>query len=228
MKPFGRFALLADQAHCCNRSRRRGDNSRVFRSLDAGRVLGTSAGGRREDCERACRDDERCTHYAFGAEASCALCEGCAIVDSTTHASWRRMGGLPTYPDKHGRANLTHGRWGDCRFDDDAHSGDGRCRYKTEVEASLSVAGRAWEFYHFLIDFAPRILHAMARDGCASAELAAPGWYPQHVHGTFALASRRRGANASMLHHAALLFPNDGLRIDRKESREALCRSPGR
>ena len=236
------FGRLADQSHCCNRGRN--GLSSTFRALDAGRALGTPffAKSRRE-CEVECLSSNRCTHYSFAEDGDCAMCEGCALVDSTRHSSWRRLGELPVFPGNNGRANLTHGRWGSCHYDEEARASgaSSRCQYKTEVEGTLSVAGSAWEYYHFLIDLVPRLLFAMARDHCDSAVLAAPGWFPGHLRGTFSLVqrlkgqpqlppkmARRPGTNASMVPHAAILFPLDGLRIDLKTSRRDLCEARGK
>ena len=136
---------------------------------------------------------------------------------------------LTPLPNLRAQPNITHGRWGSCRYDTDARPRGSerstRCQYKTEVEATLSMAGKAWEYYHFLIDVAPRVLFAMSRDGCDKADIAAPGWWPQHMQGTFMLTSRR---NVSMAAHAEALFPGDGLRFIAQMSRDQLCAAPGK
>jgi hypothetical protein len=227
------FEALADESHCCagrRRSRLRGE----FR-LDGGRHLhrnSTFSGGRGL-CESLCRAHDRCSHYSFSsAGRECALCEGCFITDAPRVSSWRRMGRFSATASV---ANASIGSWGTCRFDHDAVDREAgtrrRCRYKTEIEASLSMAGKAWEYYHFLVDLAPRILSAMLRDDCDAATLAAPGWSPQHLHGTFALAPIRakdRHRNASVADHARVVFPRGGLQIVTHSSRQSLCDAPGK
>jgi hypothetical protein len=73
-----------------------------------------------------------------------------------------------------------------CRYDTDA---SGTCWYKTEPEATVSAGGFVGNYYHLLIDFATRVLFAMSRDGCKSATLHVPGYYPHYK--PFRLVSKR-------------------------------------
>ncbi|KAG8465657.1 hypothetical protein KFE25_002964 [Diacronema lutheri] len=44
-------------------------------------------------------------------------------------------------------------------------------------ESRLSGHGKLWEYYHFLIDFALRVVYALRNCTCARAVVHAPGWY---------------------------------------------------
>ena len=48
----------------------------------------------------------------------------------------------------------------------------GACEFKLSPNASLTGAGKAWEYYHFLIDFLPRIFQATRR--CRNAHILVP------------------------------------------------------
>jgi len=74
-----------------------------------------------------------------------------------------------------------------CRYDE---SPSFKCEYKTEPNARLTAGGAAHEFHHFLVDFAPRVLHAMDADGCSEATLSLPGYYPHNR--PFRLTAARR------------------------------------
>ena len=215
---LGSFQPLGD-FHCCTVPRKHGPRRfhTVDNALRAGRWLQRSVVSKPQQCEAQCRMNSFCSHFSHSElEGDCTLCQGCALNDSVSYTSWRRMGRPSSYYPP--GLNASHGTWGGCRFDDD-HSGSTaslprHCVYKTEVEASLSMAGNAWEYYHFLIDLAPRVLFAMRRDRCGSATLAAPGWHPQHSKGTFSLTSTRAKTSQrlpSMVHHARALFPGSGL-----------------
>lgn len=53
-------------------------------------------------------------------------------------------------------------------------------RYMIGPTGTLSGKGKLWEYYHFLIDFAPRVLSELRNDTCARAEIHVPGWYHDH------------------------------------------------
>lgn len=96
-----------------------------------------------------------------------------------------------------------------------------RCVYKTAVDATLSAAGRASDFYHFLIDFAPRVAHAMARDGCASATVVVPGWAP--LNATFAVTIEEGRVRTTMQPVLDFLFPDRSLDVVHEPDAAALC-----
>jgi hypothetical protein len=50
-------------------------------------------------------------------------------------------------------------------------------RYSVHPDAYPSGAGKLWEYYHFLIDFAPDILYEMRDDRAPCKWLQVPGWH---------------------------------------------------
>ena len=162
------FQPLSPRVHCCSGERRGIVPRRGSSWLENGRRLRQPSHHefitkQRQTCEQRCRASAKCSHYSYdGAAHRCALCSGCTLTDSATHDSWRRMGAVAGAAMLRLVENASHGFWGACRYDADAKAAPsgGHCTFKTEVEASLSVAGSAWEFYHFLIDLAPRLLFA--------------------------------------------------------------------
>ena len=123
-------------------------------------------------------------------------------------------------------------RWEACRYDEPGPA----CIYKTSGIAWLSQVGNAWEYYHFLVDFMPRLLFAMERDGCLPPDdqqsvaspkttvLRVPGWPPHSKVFSFDAPWRNR----SMLAHARAIFGARATFRFEHMGAEPLCKASGR
>ena len=87
--------------------------------------------------------------------------------------------------------------------------------------ASRGIGGKPFEYYHFLVDFAPRILYHLDRHRCARATLHVPGWWP-------ALKIWGQAARiASMTQFYPFFFPGGRLALMTHQNTTALCSQPG-
>lgn len=256
--PAARFVLLAPNSHCCPGERnpyarpahawhledtllRYGFN--LSKGVFVGQRLGPPLPGvaKRAGCEAACVATT-CTHYVYDAnQHKCELCEGCwdRVLSRDAQAggnTWMRMG--------RESLNTRRTRWATCRYDASPwHRTGTGCTYKTQISAWLSQAGQSFEYYHFLIDFAPRLLFAMSRDGCLNVTnstaqtvdfehangtstggrtvvLRAAGWPPQNRIFSF------EGHGHSMAAHAAAIFGGQ-LTVQPYMDARSLCDAAG-
>lgn len=53
-------------------------------------------------------------------------------------------------------------------------------QYSLPVDAMPSGAGKLWEYYHFMVDFAPAIYYHIRNDNAGCKNLYAPGWHGDH------------------------------------------------
>lgn len=81
-----------------------------------------------------------------------------------------------------------------------------------------SGGGRLWEYYHFLIDFAPAVLHYMRNDSAPCKSLQVPGWY---VDNKFLLALPGQPQRSMEAHFQFLLGRPLGLTVEVASSYEA-------
>lgn len=84
--------------------------------------------------------------------------------------------------------------------------------------SQLSGSGKLWEYYHFLIDFAPRVAYALRNSTCSRTVIFAPNYYHDE---RFSLSLRRTPRTMAPL--CNVLFGRYGLRM----ARYGVGRAPG-
>ncbi len=181
------FRFLSEGANCC-RTRR----------FTIGRHDCTTL----SSCAARCAANDQCRYFSHSEDwgGHCLLCRECELETGPWMAGHGQLLGIY---HAYARETASHSTEAlvqpfdeaslqeaenstlssRCRYDTAASSGEAtRCRFKMEPDAALSAGGHSFEYYHFLIDLAPRIMHALRRDECTDATLLLPGWYPvQHV-----------------------------------------------
>lgn len=90
--------------------------------------------------------------------------------------------------------------------------------------ATPSGDGKIWEYYHFLVDFAPRTLYALQRMDLSSAHnstrvIHAPGWYSS---GKFQLEATDVGSRSMKAHFASIFKAFGSLEIRLYRGRDAI------
>lgn len=98
-------------------------------------------------------------------------------------------------------------------------------KYKTDpsLQVKLSGNGNIWEYYHFLVDFVPWIVHHFRNDTCSVKLLYVPNWSPQHRDDRFHFTKRNDQARSVSAHADFLLGPI-GLELVFVDSPSALHR----
>jgi hypothetical protein len=259
------FTWISDVSHCCLATRGK-HRLQINRTTECASL---------EACLSRCAADPRCSHASHSTDYGglCAACDGCELSPGPwSHGHGQLLGLYTTWA----RSSLNSSteelvadadaallveaekQWvaSGCRGDLDASgaSHGHKCTYKVEPDAVLSDGGPAHEYYHFMVDFVPRIFYAMHRDACTQARLFLPGHWPNHR--SFALRASSgatdsygwgviyeqepvRALASSLLQHrgmvaqalslfgAGSLFGHR-LNVSFVEGRAALCAQPGR
>jgi len=82
-------------------------------------------------------------------------------------------------------------------------------------ESHLSGHGKMWEYYHFIVDFAPRTAYALRDSNCTKTVVYSPGWWNDERFG-FSLHDTPR----TMQPLANIIFAKYGLTLSHYEKRE--------
>ena len=180
------FAFLSEATQCCRSPRFKISRTECM-------TLG--------QCAEQCARSHDCRYLSFSEDwgGICYLCTGCEVETGPWmlghgqllglfHAYARVDGGgststeeLTRESDTSAAAEAENATYADtsCRAvpvaaPSSSRVGRSQCRYKIGGTAGLSAGGHAWEYFHFLVDFAPRVFAALSRDGCHEATLLLP------------------------------------------------------
>lgn len=185
MADVSSFTFLSEAANCCRTARHKLGREHECTSL--------------RGCAARCLANNRCRYFSHAEDYGglCVLCTGCDLDTGPWEPGHGQLLGIyHSYARESAPISSTEAlvepvddaRLAEavnstlstrCRYD----AGDAeRCLYKVEHDAMLSAGGHSYEYYHFLVDLIPRMLHVVHRDGCETATLLLPGYYPvEHV-----------------------------------------------
>jgi len=129
--------------------------------------------------------------HAYDWDGVCALCARCRLYsfgNAMMYSAWRRASSrtstfeveslLVTHTAEDALNAISKQESG-CTNNGQWRRGEDSCVYKTQAtDAKLSADGAAYSYFHFLVDFIPRLTFAVQRDRCTKATLLVPGWWP--------------------------------------------------